>query len=914
MSLDTRRVIDLTALEDPPIHEWHPPLGHRTRGVYARVGKEVLDAVVGMALLLITFPIQTVALILTAAAYRRWPILRLPRVGRSGRLFLMLRFATKSRKPGGPDWPRFSAFIRRWGIDELPQLWNVLMGQMSLVGPRPRAPMESSDKSIWQQQREAVKPGLTGLAQLEIRDRGANPIVTGHFDIQYIDRLSLRSDLRILIRTASSLLNLGNGNGHKTEEDFDGEPVVHARLMFADVTIWLVCIALSTWAHFNFTVDSIDRHGLALAGLAAVAIHLAWARRYGIYHGRWRLTSLGGLTSVIAGAFLVTAAIAVTGVFATQFPPPAALVPAGAFYVAGAITARLTAASAHERSHRSPENKTGRLLVFGAGEAGTNAAKAIYADGASSFIPVAFLDDNRARRRASVLGLPVVGDRHDIPDAARRYEADTILIAMPSAHPREVNEVAAIARDAGLDVQVLPPLAQWLSALLVERARTVEPEKKVEPQRQRPHGQHIESRERLRIFDLAVVGLGYVGLPLALEAARVGLRVCGLDIDGSRVEALTKGDSYIDDIEPDEVQRAIGAGFLATTDATILSLADAITISVPTPLREGLPDLNAVIGAAEAVGDHLLPGQLVVLESTTYPGTTEEVVLPILESRSGLEAGIDFHLAYSPERIDPGNLEFGIHNTPKLMAGIDEVSTERAAALYGKFAPVIEMRGTREAEMAKLLENTYRHVNIALVNELAVFCRELGVDIWEVIRGASTKPFGFQPFYPGPGVGGHCIPIDPSYLSYRVRQLGKQFRFIELAQEINEFMPRYVVERSLEMLQSREIPPNSARILLLGVAYKPDIGDVRETTATEIVRRLREADVTVEYCDPLVASFVVDGVEVTRREDARVSAGLADLTLLHTPHRVFDLREIADSAGLLFDLRGAIPDSRHERI
>ncbi len=911
MSIDTRKVIDLTILETPETDDWQPPLGHRTRGLYARVGKEVFDALLGMALLLVTLPIQAAVLVLTAVAYRRWPILRLPRVGRAGRLFLMLRFATSPA--GGQTWPRFGAFLRRWGLDELPQLWNVLMGQMSLVGPRPRAPRSSTEKSIWQQQRETVKPGLTGLAQLETREREANNASTGHFDIQYIDRLSLRSDARIFVRTFTTVFNPGSRTDQRDSQG-DSGPVVHARLMLADVTIWMLCIAAAAWAHHDFAFASIDLQGLALAGLVAVAIHLAWARRYGIYHGRWRLTSLGGLTSVIAGAALVTAAIAITGVFATQFPPPAALVPAGAFYVAGAITARLTAASVHERSHRSPENKTGRLLVFGAGEAGTSAAKAIYADAESSFIPVAFLDDNRARRRASVLGLPVVGDRHDIPDAARRYEADTILIAMPSAHPREVNEVASIARDAGLDVQVLPPLAQWLSALLVERARSAEPEKAAEVNVQRPHGQHIEPRERLRIFDLAVVGLGYVGLPLALEAAHVGLRVCGLDIDGPRVETLTKGDSYIEDIDPDEVQRAIGAGFLATTDSTILSLADAITISVPTPLREGLPDLSAVIGAAEAVGDHLLPGQLVVLESTTYPGTTEEVVMPILESRSGLKAGIDFHLAYSPERIDPGNIEFGIHNTPKLMAGIDEASTEKAAALYGKFAPVIEMRGTREAEMAKLLENTYRHVNIALVNELAVFCRELGVDIWEVIRGASTKPFGFQPFYPGPGVGGHCIPIDPSYLSYRVRQLGKQFRFIELAQEINEFMPRYVVDRSLEMLENRDTPMESARVLMLGVSYKPDIGDVRETTATEIVRKLRETGATVEYCDPHVPSFVVDGVELIRRSDPKVAAGLADLTLLHTPHREFDLNEISDSARLLFDLRGAIPDSRHERI
>lgn len=914
MSLDIRKIIDLTVLEDHPSEDWQPPLGHRTRGLYARVGKELLDAALGMLLIVLTLPIQLVVLGLAAAAYRRWPLLRLARVGRSGRQFLMLRFATEPDKPGARRWPRLSRFLRRWGLDEVPQLWNVLMGQMSLVGPRPRTPRSVAGRNILQQQREAVKPGMTGLAQLESRLRGGNRLSTAHFDIAYIDRLSLRADVRILARTVTSLAGTRTTNSDPDTEEGDTGPVIHARLMFADAAIWLACIALGTWAYNDFYAGAIDVTGLALAGLIAVAIHLVWARRYGIYHGRWRLTSLGGLTSVIAGAGLVTAAISITSVFVNLLPPPAALLTGGAFYIAGAIAARLSAASIHERRHRSPENKTGRLLVFGAGEAGTNAAKAIYADSGSTFIPVAFLDDDRGRRRASVLGLPVVGGRHDIADAARRYEADTILIAMPSAHPREVNQVASIAQAAGLDVQVLPPLAQWLSALLVERARTTALDADSEPKRHRPHGHHIEPRERLRIFDLAVVGLGYVGLPLALEAARVGLRVCGLDINGSRVETLTKGDSYIDDIEPDEVQRAIGAGFMATTDSTILSLADAITISVPTPLKDGLPDLGAVIGAAEAVGDHLLPGQLVVLESTTYPGTTEEVVLPILESRSGLKAGVDFHLAYSPERIDPGNIEYGIGNTPKLMAGIDEVSTERAAALYGKFAPVVEMRGTREAEMAKLLENTYRHVNIALVNELAVFCRELGVDIWEVIRGASTKPFGFQPFYPGPGVGGHCIPIDPSYLSYRVRQLGKQFRFIELAQEINEFMPEYVVERSIEMLKQHEISPDEARVLLLGVAYKPDIGDVRETTATAIVENLRKAGVAVEYCDPHVPAFTVAGEEVTRRDDPRVAAGLADLTLLHTPHRDFDLGDISDSARLLFDLRGAIPDSRHERI
>lgn len=911
MTTETRKVIDLTQLDEAlPARGWEPPKGHPTRGLYARIGKEILDVSLGMTLVVVTLPVQIAVLVATAIGYLRWPVLKLPRAGKGGRPFFMYRFATAPADADQQAWPGMAAFIRRWGLDELPQLWNVLMGQMSLVGPRPRAPRDSDFDGLWQQQRQTVKPGVTGLAQLESRDRGTYQPRTAHFDIQYIDRLSLRADVRILIRTIPSLL----GNGEAKEVAEGSGPVVHARLMLADLGTWTFAIAVAAWTHNNFAAEPIEIPSLALAALVAFAVHLGWARHYGVYHGRWRLTSLGGLTSVIAGAALVTASLAAIGFFTTQLPPPAAVLPAGAFYVVGAIASRLSAASILERRRRSPENKTGRLLVFGAGEAGTNAAKAIYADGDSSFIPVAFLDDNRGRRRASVLGLPVVGGRHEIADAARRYEADTILIAMPSAHPREVNEVAAIARDAGLEVQVLPPLAQWLSALLVERARTQETTGTLEPHTRTPHGQHIEPRERLRIFDLAVVGLGYVGLPLALEAADVGLRVCGLDIDSTRVETLTKGHSYVDDIESAEVQRAISSGFMATTDSTILSLADAITISVPTPLRDGLPDLRAVIGASEAVGDHLLPGQLVVLESTTYPGTTEEVVMPILESRSGLKAGVDFHLAYSPERIDPGNAEYGIHNTPKLMAGIDEASTERAAALYGKFAPVVEMKGTREAEMAKLLENTYRHVNIALVNELAVFCKELGVDIWETIRGASTKPFGFHPFYPGPGVGGHCIPIDPSYLSYRVRQLGKQFRFIELAQEINEFMPRYVADRSLEILSEQDVSPAEAKVLILGVAYKPDIGDVRETTATAIVRHLRESGAHVEYYDPHVSRFVVDDIEVPGADDPSSASRLADLTLLHTPHRLIDLDEVSRSARTLFDLRGALPGSQHERI
>src|SRR5690606_5789886 len=284
--------------------------------------------------------------------------------------------------------------------------------------------------------------------------------------------------------------------------------------------------------------------------------------------------------------------------------------------------------------------------------------------------------------------------------------------------------------------------------------------------------------------DLAVIGLGYVGLPLAHEATRAGLTVTGLDLSEAVVDGLNAGRSHIDDLSDTDIERMREAGFAATTDASRLAGASTIVICVPTPLSaEGGPDLGAVTSAAASIAAHLTPGTLVVLESTTYPGTTEEVVRPILEE-SGLIAGADFHLAFSPERIDPGNPSFGVANTPKVVGGLTEECERRAAAFYNRFVEqVVRARGTREAEMAKLLENTYRHVNIALVNEMAVFCQELGVDLWDSIACAATKPFGFQAFYPGPGVGGHCIPIDPNYLSYKVKTLGYPFRFVELAQE-----------------------------------------------------------------------------------------------------------------------------------
>lgn len=409
-------------------------------------------------------------------------------------------------------------------------------------------------------------------------------------------------------------------------------------------------------------------------------------------------------------------------------------------------------------------------------------------------------------------------------------------------------------------------------------------------------------------FDIAVIGLGYVGLPLALEASSVGLRVLGFDIDPQRVAALRRGDSHVDDVGSEELQAALSDGLFVTSDEAELRRAQAFSICVPTPLRDQVPDLAAVRSAAEIVGRNLEGGELVVLESTTYPGTTEEVVQPIIEEHSGLKAGDGFRLAYSPERIDPGNETWNLRNTPKIVGGIDGKSTDDAAALYGKVClEVVVVSNPRIAEMAKLLENTYRHVNIALVNELAIYCRDMGIDIREAIGAAATKPFGFQPFYPGPGVGGHCIPIDPSYLSYRVRQLGHTFRFVELAQDINGSMPRYVMSRVADLLNGIGKPLVGSRVLLLGVAYKPDIGDTRESPARTVAGLLADRGADVRYCDPLVDGFSVDGTTLGRLDDPLEAAGWADILLVMTPHSSFDLPAICEQASLVLDTRGVVP-------
>ncbi|WP_281196257.1 nucleotide sugar dehydrogenase [Microtetraspora malaysiensis] len=417
-------------------------------------------------------------------------------------------------------------------------------------------------------------------------------------------------------------------------------------------------------------------------------------------------------------------------------------------------------------------------------------------------------------------------------------------------------------------------------------------------------------------FDLTVIGLGYVGMPLAKEATAAGLRVAGLDVDPRKVEALNAGQSYIDDLTDADLDAMLAGGFTATLDASVLAESRTIVICVPTPLDEDhRPDLSAVEGATRAVAQHLRPGTLVVLESTTWPGTTDEVARPILES-AGLAAGTDFHLAFSPERIDPGNTKYGLRNTPKVVGGYTVACRDRAVAFYSQFVEwVVPVSGTREAEMAKLLENTYRHVNIALVNEMAIFCDELGVNLWEAIEAASTKPFGFQKFLPGPGVGGHCIPVDPSYLSYTVRKLGYPFRFVELAQEINERMPSYVVARAQRLLNRARKPVNGSRVLLLGVTYKPDIADERETPAVPVAEALLELGAEIVFCDPHVKEWAVKGNQIPRADDLAAAVADADVTLLLQQHSAFDLGVVEERAQLVLDTRGVLATSdRVERL
>ncbi|NYD40508.1 nucleotide sugar dehydrogenase [Nocardioides panaciterrulae] len=415
---------------------------------------------------------------------------------------------------------------------------------------------------------------------------------------------------------------------------------------------------------------------------------------------------------------------------------------------------------------------------------------------------------------------------------------------------------------------------------------------------------------------VVVVGLGYVGLPLVDEACRSGLQVTGFDINSDVVATLNSGKSHVDDLGDDRVAELIQLGFRATTDAAVVAAAETVVICVPTPLSaDGGPDLAAVEFACRSIAPHMAVGTLVVLESTTYPGTTAEFVTPLLEQVSGLRVDVDFFVAYSPERIDPGNHQYGLRNTPKIVGADGDTARALAAEFYSRVVDeVVLARGSREAESAKLLENTYRHVNIALVNEMARFFHELSIDFWNVIELASTKPFGFHAFRPGPGVGGHCIPIDPNYLSHRVRsQLGYGFRFVELAQEVNASMPAYVVFRAAELLNDSAKALRGSRVILLGVTYKADIADVRESPAVAVAEKLVASGASVRFCDPHVDVWNVDGVSPVEG-DLLEAVREADLTILLQAHSQFDLDAIADAAGVLFDTRGAVTSTRSVRL
>src|SRR5262245_54531061 len=406
---------------------------------------------------------------------------------------------------------------------------------------------------------------------------------------------------------------------------------------------------------------------------------------------------------------------------------------------------------------------------------------------------------------------------------------------------------------------------------------------------------------------VAIIGQGYVGFPLAVEFAHAGFKVTGLESNLDRVGALNAGHSYIEDINSARPVEVIRNGkYSATADPAILGEADAIIVCVPTPLNKSKdPDISFVVAAGEQIARFLRAGQLIVLESTTYPGTTEELLLPMFEA-TGLKAGVDFHLVFSPERIDPGNQRFSVRDIPKVVGGITPMCGQMAALLYRQIvARVLEVSNPRIAELAKLYENLFRNVNIALANEFALMCRRLGVSSREVTDAAATKPFGFMPFYPGPGIGGHCIPVDPLYLSWKLRLDGYESRFIALADEINRAMPSYVVDVTAEALNRQRRCLNGARILALGVAYKRGVGDIRESPALEILKKLREKGADVSYADPRVPSIVLDGAPLKAIEPNAEALAATDCALILTDHPQFDYRQIVELAPLVIDTRNA---------
>ena len=423
----------------------------------------------------------------------------------------------------------------------------------------------------------------------------------------------------------------------------------------------------------------------------------------------------------------------------------------------------------------------------------------------------------------------------------------------------------------------------------------------------------LKSRIERREITAAIIGLGYVGLPLAVELARAGVKVIGFDVNAAKVAEINAGRSYIPDVSSDHLQAVVRSGHLhATSDPAALADVDVIDICVPTPLRKTKdPDLSYVVQAVETAATVLRKGQLIILESTTYPGTTDEVVQPALEAK-GLVAGEDFYLAFSPERVDPGNPQFQTRNIPKVVGGMNQKSVEIASAFYRLVVDeVVEVSSTRVAEFVKLLENTFRSVNIGLVNELALMCHRMNIDVWEVIDAAKTKPFGFMPFYPGPGLGGHCIPIDPYYLSWKARQSGFEARFIELAGHVNGSMPEFVVTRISEALNTHRKALNGSRIHLVGVAYKRDVNDLRESPALDIIELLERRGAEVTYSDPYVPSFEHSHLQMKSIELKDASA---DCAVIVTDHKVFDYADVVARFPLIVDTRNALKGIRDPKI
>ncbi len=424
------------------------------------------------------------------------------------------------------------------------------------------------------------------------------------------------------------------------------------------------------------------------------------------------------------------------------------------------------------------------------------------------------------------------------------------------------------------------------------------------------------SRLQSNDFTAAVIGLGYVGLPLAVEYAAAGVQVVGIDLDGAKIRAIRSGKSYIDDVSSATLKELVGTGRLRTTsDFSVLAEADTVNICVPTPLRKTKdPDLSYIVAAAEQVVKYLHRDMLVVLESTTYPGTTDELLVPMFEEK-GFRVGEDVFLAFSPERVDPGNPEYTTKNIPKVVGGATPRCTKMAAALYtGVLERVHPVSGAVAAEMVKLLENTFRSVNIGLVNEIALMCNRMNIDVWEVIEAAKTKPFGFMPFYPGPGIGGHCIPLDPFYLSWKAKQFGFESRFIELAGIINGQMPHFVVDKVVDALNRFKKSVNGAKVLVLGVAYKKNIGDVRESPALDILELLARKGAKLSYCDPHVPVLAEHGLSLKAEPFSATALKKADCVVVVTDHDDFDFRLVARESKVVVDARNALKGKNGGKI